>query len=585
MRWRLNIYLIGVIVLSPGIWALMMYLSGLVGSNLIIEMMTQLKVIIFVALFTLGSLLWLNWHVIPAVTKVKNLKKSQRTVFWFPVQFLCLLFLYFLGGSLLSTAALPEEALLIKIMSIAFALTENFCIALPFYVVSINNLEREMGEKVFQGNERHFPLAIRIGSGLIGLVICTLATLGILFLAWQIQLAQKYSIPQAEIMSVLRSSIALLVILISVSIVFIGVVMNSISSAIGALARELQRGVDSEADLTVRLPVRAMDESGKVALFFNQWLIKLATVISRVKGSGEELANFSDNLKVAAVDSGEISSLVSSAVGEISAGAENQALNLDNLNKSVQEINHTAEALKFEADKIRLQAREAASVAVGGKSTVDDANKKMQKLGETIASTADSVDTMANAAQSIGQVSEVIQEIADRTRLLALNAAIEAAQAGEKGKGFAVVAEEIRKLADSSVKSTEEITALVVDVQGKAHTVHKQVITGKKEVDDSIQAVSVSKEAFNSVEQGAQETSGAVERMVSDLEKMVSNIKNETKRVGDMAIIAQQTAASAQEGASSMEKLLESSQEVARMAEKLTDLSHDIQKRVVTFKI
>lgn len=592
MRWRLNLYFFLAIILSPGVWALMMHLSGLFQFNYILRILGDIRIVLLIILSITVILGWLNKKVIPAVyniskgnTQENSFIKSQKIILWFPIYFLSLLILYSLLGSIIVVSTLSQENIILKIVAVAFALTENFCIILPFYVLSINELEKAVGGKAFLRNGRHFPLALRIGSGLMGLIVCVLINLGVLSFAWHMQLAEKYSIPQFEIINVLRSTGILLVILLSFSTAFLIVVMRSISRAIGSLVRELQQGVESAADLTVRLPIKTIDESGKVAFYFNLWLKKLGEVVSGVKKSGQELASFSEDLKNAAEESGQISRLVTSAVKQISTGAEEQAYKLDTLDHNFQKIQDAAQSLQKGANEINKQSKEAASLSQEGKITSDDANKKIIKLGENIASMSQSVAAMASAAESIGKVTAVIEEIADQTRLLALNAAIEAAQAGERGKGFAVVAEEIRKLADTSVKSTEEITLLITDVQKKAGEVHNQVDLSKQEVADTIQAVSVSGDAFSKMATGSQLISSYVEKMVAEIDKMVTGIKEESKRVGEIANISQETAAASEEGASSMEQLLNSSQKVSLMAKKLTELAYDIQKRVNTFKI
>jgi len=209
----------------------------------------------------------------------------------------------------------------------------------------------------------------------------------------------------------------------------------------------------------------------------------------------------------------------------------------------------------------------------------------MQSLGSEIATMAESVVEMANAAQSISQVTEVIEEIAGQTRLLALNAAIEAARAGESGKGFAVVSEEIRKLADNSMRSTEEISNLIATVQEKADSVRFQVEKSQNEVKESVDTVSASGNAFVKVSESADQTNSSVQRIVRQLETLAQNIKEETEKVGEIAAISEETAAASQQGAASMQKQAASSQEVARLAEQLDELSKEILGKVSVFSL
>ena len=587
MRLRLNLYIIFISIVSPAAWALMMLLTGFISLTDVLDIMRAPLTLAYMGISITAALLWMNKQVIPTVldnaqVKVKN---AQRITFLFPIQFLVGIILYALVGSLISIKYIGQQDTIIQVMALVFALTVTFCISLPFYVLSINEIERHLGERSFQGHGRHFPFAIRIGSGLIGLVISILVSMTVLYFVWILRLSEQYGVAGLDISQATTSLVALFVILLISSIAYIASILKTISAAFGAMLEELKRGVDSGADLTVRLPVVATDESGKVAYFFNQWLEKLAAVIQKIKDSGEELASYSKDLKVSSYESGKTSDEVAEAVQQIAAGAESQAHNLDNLNKSVHMVNDTVTLLKEEAESISAQAKETAGVGLQGSETVLAANQKMQSLGSEIATMAESVVEMANAAQSISQVTEVIEEIAGQTRLLALNAAIEAARAGESGKGFAVVSEEIRKLADNSMRSTEEISNLIATVQEKADSVRFQVEKSQNEVKESVDTVSASGNAFVKVSESADQTNSSVQRIVRQLETLAQNIKEETEKVGEIAAISEETAAASQQGAASMQKQAASSQEVARLAEQLDELSKEILGKVSVFKM
>ncbi|NTV71093.1 MAG: chemotaxis protein [Azonexaceae bacterium] len=113
----------------------------------------------------------------------------------------------------------------------------------------------------------------------------------------------------------------------------------------------------------------------------------------------------------------------------------------------------------------KMQAVEAAEVALlSGQATTEIASN-LHQLAKDSAKTAHEVESLAQQADKIGSIVQLIHEIADQTNLLALNAAIEAARAGESGRGFAVVADEVRKLAERTSKATKDIGGLVSDIR------------------------------------------------------------------------------------------------------------------------
>lgn len=587
MRGKLNAYFLAIFLLPPAVWSVMMYLSGTVSYSQILSMAAEPTVLGFLVLMVGITLFWLNRLVVPAALNEdeRNLTKSQKTVFWFPVILLLLIGIHALAGVSLALSSLPTTTPLVWMVGMVFGIAEAFCLSLPFYVLAISQLERKMGGKAFKGNERHFPLAIRVGSGLISLIFSSLVSVGVLYVVWQVTLAQRYQIPAEEIAASFKSLLVFLLILMLAGIGFVAAVMSSISTSLGMLVRQLKKGVSSGADLTVRLPVVANDETGKTAHFFNLWMERLAQTVGQVKDSSVELADLSKSLAKAAEEAGNSSQQAAASVQEIASGAESQAHNLDDLNVQVQTVSEAARRLGLETNKIKEEASQAARVGAEGYATSQRAEECMKDLDKAVEAILLSVQEMGQAADAIGKATEVIGGIADETRLLALNAAIEAARAGEYGRGFAVVASEVRELADSSVQSTEEIERLVHAVQQKARAALDQVESSREIVQKSVEAVLATGRAFNRVSAGANATSQAAERVVEELETVIKSVQEETAKVGELAALSQETAASAEESAASVEELAASAQEVAALADKLAKLAESLRTGVSMFHV
>ncbi len=153
---------------------------------------------------------------------------------------------------------------------------------------------------------------------------------------------------------------------------------------------------------------------------------------------------------------------ISTASSQIRAASEEQATGAAEQSSGVSEVTTTIEELNTTATRIAKNAETVARLA-------GDTLSGMQEINVKVNDTARKILALGEKSQSIGNITKLIDDIADQTNLLALNAAIEAARAGEVGRGFAVVAQEVRKLAERSSESTEEIRQIINEIQGETN--------------------------------------------------------------------------------------------------------------------
>ncbi|GAA5787022.1 methyl-accepting chemotaxis protein [Chitiniphilus shinanonensis] len=212
--------------------------------------------------------------------------------------------------------------------------------------------------------------------------------------------------------------------------------------------------IESRLDFTRRVPARAQDEIGRMVGSFNRLIEAMHQTLRRVRDSSGELAGSSTEMAGSARE-------LASAADVASDSASNMAASVEQMTVS---INHVAERAQ-EADQ---RSKQSGQLASQGGEIIEATIREIDGIAGTVRTAADELAELRTRSADIKAVLVVIKEIADQTNLLALNAAIEAARAGEQGRGFAVVADEVRKLAERTAQSTQEITQTVGTIQDGA---------------------------------------------------------------------------------------------------------------------
>lgn len=299
----------------------------------------------------------------------------------------------------------------------------------------------------------------------------------------------------------------------------------------------------SEGDLTVKVNTRSGDEIGRLGHALNETVARLNHLIEAMLAAARNVSN--------------VSQQISAATDQIATGSMSQAESSETVNQLFKELSIAINAVAVNAEQAAELSSHGAEVAKQGDSIVQASVQGMSLVNEQIA-------RLTEDSNRVGEIIEVIDDIAEQTNLLALNAAIEAARAGEQGRGFAVVADEVRKLAERSVEATKQITTIIKTIQANTMA------------------------SVNAVNEGVSSTqkSGAA---FQDIASMVNKTAD---KVGEIAAASEQQAAQASEVlaavesiASAAEQSAASSQETAASSQSLTELANQLNEFVHAFKV
>ncbi len=198
------------------------------------------------------------------------------------------------------------------------------------------------------------------------------------------------------------------------------------------------------------------DEIGHLLQSLEKMRVDLAATIREIVNAADSVASSSAHL--------------STAAQQVAVSSETQSQSTASAAAAVEELTVSIDHVGSSSDDASQRAGESEHMALDSAREVDQASRQIIDVARRVEDTAQQIQTLSEQVQKIGNVTVVIREVADQTNLLALNAAIEAARAGEQGRGFAVVADEVRKLAERTTHSVQEIASMISAIQGEALT-------------------------------------------------------------------------------------------------------------------
>ncbi|WP_196593393.1 methyl-accepting chemotaxis protein [Pectinatus sottacetonis] len=326
-------------------------------------------------------------------------------------------------------------------------------------------------------------------------------------------------------------------------------------------------------------------EFGDVARAVDAMSKGIRQLIKRLSDSSTQLASSSQELTASAEQSAQASNQVAGSVTEVAHAAEKQLEVIGNANNIVQQISTAISQAASNAQTVSSYADQTAEAANSGEVNIKKAVDQMQLIEEKTINTAGVVDELEDKSKQIGQIVDVISNIAGQTNLLALNAAIEAARAGEAGKGFAVVAEEVRKLAEQSQEAAKQITELITQVQTKTDDAVIYMSATKEQVNAGTNIVSGAGKSFETILHMVRDMTAQIRNISAGIEEITGNIHNVVTAVGDIDSQSKKASGESQNISAATQQQSASTEEIASASQHLAKMAEELQNAIRKFKI
>jgi methyl-accepting chemotaxis protein len=315
-----------------------------------------------------------------------------------------------------------------------------------------------------------------------------------------------------------------------------------------SIARPLERmvglvGKVASGDLRETEAIDRKDEIGQMAKSINNMVMNLRQTVGSILDSAESVSAAAQQ--------------ISASTEEISSGSTNQAHSAQTMSELFKELSLAINSVAESAEQASELSNKTMDIAQDGGKVIRSSIEGMNLVNQQMS-------RLEEDSNKIGEIIEVIDDIADQTNLLALNAAIEAARAGDQGRGFAVVADEVRKLAERSSEATKQITSIIKGMQDNTQL-------SVKSVGEGVVSSQKTGEAF---------------------EYIITMVNDSATKVTEIAAASEEQAAQSSEVMASIESIsaateeaAASSEETALTAQSLAKLAEELNSSVSIFKI
>jgi len=315
----------------------------------------------------------------------------------------------------------------------------------------------------------------------------------------------------------------------------------------------------------------------------NEFLQYLDNVLSKVGQSTEEVKHLVDTVKANSKEASDAANQIAASAELVSKGAMEQARDAEESTKITAELVNKFAEVATSADLMTKKADVTKEMSEFGKANINDLLDKSKLTELNMEDINSKIKELNKMAENIGQITATMAQIASQTNLLSLNASIEAARAGEAGKGFAVVADQIKKLAQQSTVSSEEIKKIVIGIQNQINITTETIMSTSETIRMQTESVHKTRDAFN----GISEAIDALFSQLLDVKDGISILDRYKQKLYDsianISSVAEETVASTQEIASLMFSQINSSEILVQLSESFDSLIRNLDELINRF--
>lgn len=396
--------------------------------------------------------------------------------------------------------------------------------------------------------------------------------------------ADKYN---NHINDIYSRSVHSMMIIFILSIAILSIISYFIRETIKKSSKEMidNLAIVSEGDFTINIPTENTNEFGIMKKSLSKTIANVSNILGAIEEKSKAIDSQSENLSAISEEMASISKNVSIAIEETASSTASQAEELINISNILNQF----------SEKLELIIQDIKTVDVNSKginSMAQESNKNMQILMESVNKVSlafkdftTNISTLGNDISKINEITNFINNISDQTNLLALNAAIEAARAGDAGRGFSVVADEIRKLAEQSKASSENINVLVRGISINSNMILNTTSEMNEDLNNQSNIINTTIISFKKIIDAINIVIPQIEH-VNDSTLSIDNDKNVIlEKIDSASSIAQEVSASAEQISASAEQMNSSSEGVASSAQKSSEMASEMLDHVNKFKL
>ncbi|MGZ0085336.1 methyl-accepting chemotaxis protein [Caldibacillus thermoamylovorans] len=379
-------------------------------------------------------------------------------------------------------------------------------------------------------------------------------------------------------------------------VLIVGVLTIAMGAAVSYyISRSLSRPLLALTDAAKRIAagdltetktgVRNRDEIGELAAAFEQMAKNLRQVVQQVAQNAEQVAAASEQLAASAEQTSKATEQIAMTVQSVASGVDQQMQSVEETSSVINAMSERIGQASARAQSVVAIAADTSKRAADGGKTIDAGVAQMDTVNRTVEQLAGVVKGLGHRSEQIGSIIEAIRTIAAQTNLLALNAAIEAARAGEHGRGFAVVADEVRKLAEQSAASAQQIAELIAAIQEETAHAVASMESVVNEVASGTNVIRTSGETFAQIRAAVDEVAAQIRDVSTAVGEMAASSEQIVRSVRLVADVAESTSAGAQEVSAATEEQLASMEEISASSAALARMADDLQAIVRKFSL